>query len=120
MANKFDPDLAEIGSRIVKRREELGMKASELAVQANMDASSLSRIESGQTAMKVETLVKIAEALKVPLSYLQPEKLDQFSDMPEGLFNVAERLKALPYGKQKMLTDMFLAQIGSLESCPFS
>ena len=34
MAVKYDPVLASIGSRIVKRREELGMSASELAIRA--------------------------------------------------------------------------------------
>ena len=39
MAVKYDPVLASIGSRIVKRREELGMSASELAIRADLTSS---------------------------------------------------------------------------------
>lgn len=43
-----DPTVAErIGKKIIKRREELGMTATELAIQANLRASQLSLYESG-------------------------------------------------------------------------
>ena len=63
MAIKFDPVLAQIGSRIVKRREELGMSATELAIQADMTMSALSLIESGQRNPGVDKLYRIALAM---------------------------------------------------------
>lgn len=78
-----DPTVAErIGKKIIKRREELGMTATELAIQANLRASQLSLYESGQRTMGVDKLNNIAMALKVPLSYFQSEELDTFSEVP--------------------------------------
>ena len=76
MTSTYDPLLASIGRKIVKRREELGMTATELAIQADITASTLSLYESGQRAMGVDKLHRIAAILKVPLSYLQSEELD--------------------------------------------
>ena len=55
------------------------MTATELAIQANISAKTLSKIESGQSEVKIGTLVAIATALKVSLDYLQQKKLDQYS-----------------------------------------
>lgn len=114
MASLYNPMLAAIGEKIIRRREELGMTASELAVQADITASSLSLYESGQRAMGVDKLHKIAVALKVPLSYLQSEELDKFSSFPPEYFRVMEQLKELPVEKQRMMLKMFSAQIASL------
>ena len=114
MASLYNPMLAAIGEKIIRRREELGMTASELAVQADITASSLSLYESGQRAMGVDKLHKIAVALKVPLSYLQSEELDKFSSFPPEFFRVMEQLKELPVEKQRMMLKMFSAQIASL------
>lgn len=114
MASAYNPMLAAIGEKIIRRREELGMTASELAVQADITASSLSLYESGQRAMGVDKLHKIAVVLKVPLSYLQSEELDKFSSFPPEYFRVMEQLKELPVEKQRMMLKMFSAQIASL------
>lgn len=114
MASLYNQMLAAIGEKIIRRREELGMTASELAVQADITASSLSLYESGQRAMGVDKLHKIAVALKVPLSYLQSEELDKFSSFPPEFFRVMEQLKELPVEKQRMMLKMFSAQIASL------
>ncbi len=114
MASLYNPMLAAIGEKIIRRREELGMTASELAVQADITASSLSLYESGQRAMGVDKLHKIAVALKVSLSYLQSEELDKFSSFPPEYFRVMEQLKELPVEKQRMMLKMFSAQIASL------
>ena len=114
MAVKYDPVLASIGSRIVKRREELGMSASELAIRADLTSSTLSLYESGQRAMGVDKLHSIAVALKVPLSYLQSEELDEFSAFPPEAIPVMEKLKGLTPEKQRMIIKMFSAQLATL------
>lgn len=110
----YNAEFAEIGAKIVARREELGMKASELAIQAGVTASSLSYIESGQRAVKIETLVSIAEALNVSLDYLQPDKLDQYTAMPKGLAALLPKLKEKSPAEQQMLIRMFSAMIDSM------
>ena len=111
MAGKYDPILMQIGNRIVGRREELNMKQSELAIQAGLHVVTLSRIESGQVDVRARNLVKISEALKVPLSYLQPEKLDVYSEIGREKQKLVEELKTLPVAEQMMLVKMFRAQI---------
>ena len=44
----FNQELYEVGARIIERREELGMTATQLAIQADISARTLSQIESGQ------------------------------------------------------------------------
>ena len=111
MASTYNPTLSGIGEKIVKRREALGMTATELAIQANLNASTLSLYESGQRKMGVDKLIRIAEVLKVPLSYLQPDELDIYLTFPTEFFPVMEKLKALPIDKQQMMLRMFSAQI---------
>ena len=111
MACKYDPVLMQIGNRIVRRREELNMKQNELAIQADLNAVTLSRIESGQVDVKASNLVKIAKVLKVPFSYLQPEILDGYSEMDREKQSLVEELTTLPVAEQMMLIKMFKAQI---------
>lgn len=103
-----------IGNKIIKRREELGMTATELAIQANLSASQLSLYESGQRTMGVDKLHNIAVALNVPLSYFQAEELDAFSEVPSTFQLLIERLRKLPADKQHMMKTMFMAQIDTL------
>ncbi len=42
---EYNIELAEVGAGIVERREELGMKAAELAIQVGITAASLYYIE---------------------------------------------------------------------------
>ena len=114
MASSYDPLLAEIGTKITRRRDELGMTAAELAIQADMTASTLSLYETGQRAMRVDKLYKIAKTLRVPFSFLQPDDLDQFSEIPDNLYQIMEQIKSLPADKQQMMIKMFSAQITTL------
>lgn len=111
MTCKYDPVPMQIGNRIVERREELNMKQNELAIQADLSAVTLSRIESGQVDVKASNLVKIAKALKVPLSLLQPEILDEYSEIDREKQGLLEELTVLPVAEQMMLIKMFKAQI---------
>lgn len=111
---EYNAELAEVGARIVERREELGMKASTLAIQVGITAASLSYIESGQKAVKASTLVAIAETLKVPLSRLQPQKLDKYSNVPKELEALLPKLKEKSPAEQQMLIRMFSAMIDTV------
>ena len=114
MPSKYNPLLAAIGEKIVNRREELGMTATELAIQADITPSSLSLYESGQRVMGVNKLHRIAAALKVPLSYFQADELDRFSDYSSEMMSLMEQLRDLPLDKQRMMIKMFSAQIATL------
>ena len=114
----FNQELYEIGARIVERREELGMTATELAIQANISAKTLSKIESGQSEVKIGTLVAIATALKVSLDYLQPKKLDQYSAMPKGMPALIEKINKKNYRRLRKKFFRFLQQLLKLHHFP--
>ena len=105
MAKEYNPQLAEIGAKIVARREELGMTAMELAIYADISSVALSHIEAGQSVVKVDTLIRIANALRVPLSSLQPADLDIYSEIPIEFLSLMPKLKKKsPTEQQKILS----------------
>ncbi|WP_300667048.1 helix-turn-helix transcriptional regulator [Fluviicola sp.] len=59
-----------IGDNIVSRRIELGIKQIDLATSVGIEDSALRRIEKGKTNPTAKTLLKIAVALDVEVSYL--------------------------------------------------
>ena len=58
-------DLCAIGARIKAAREKAGMTQEDLAAALEMSPTHISVIERGVKAPKLETLVNIANALKV-------------------------------------------------------
>ena len=111
----YDPVLADIGAKIVKRREELHITASDLSILAEVSANSLSLYESGQRAMGIDKMYRIARALKSPFSYFQPDELSVYPEAAEECSSVFEKLEVLPTEKRRLLVRMFQAQIASLE-----
>jgi transcriptional regulator with XRE-family HTH domain len=67
-----DPDilLSQIGLRITKRRQDLGMTQRALAEAIEMQPGNLSRIENGEQNVTIRTLCKIAEALDTTVAAL--------------------------------------------------
>jgi transcriptional regulator with XRE-family HTH domain len=62
------PSLAEVVSKRVRSlRERKGWSQSELARRAGIGVSTLSEIEAGQSAPRLDTLVALAHALGAPL-----------------------------------------------------
>jgi len=74
------PLLALLGQRVRAKRTALRFSVNQLALQAEVDARSLSRLESGEMATTLPTLARLAEALKVPLGdLLRIDRHDPFS-----------------------------------------
>ena len=111
MAKGYDPQLAEMGAKIVAKREELGMTATELAIYADISSVALSHIETGQSVVKIDTLIRIASALKVPLSSIQPTVLDIYSDIPTELLSLMPKLKKKSPAEQKKIYAMLTTMI---------
>jgi transcriptional regulator with XRE-family HTH domain len=67
-----DPDLLldQLGLRIIKRREELGLTQKALAEAIDMQPGNLSQIESGGRNVTIRTLCRIAEALDTTVAEL--------------------------------------------------
>ena len=114
MTRGYDPQLAEMGAKIVARREELGMTATELAIYADITSAALSRIENGQSEAKVTTLMKIADILAVPLSYFQSGDSENSYSIPPELLALIPKLKNKTHSEQRKLVQMFAAMIDTI------
>ena len=67
-----------IGKKLKQRRSELNLSLRALAEQAELSAVFLSQIERGKSNPSLNSLQKIAFALKVPLNYfLSTEPLSE-------------------------------------------
>ncbi len=70
----FDTWLA-IGLNILHYRKEQGMTQMQLAERCNISRTYMQRIETAASSCTLNTLIDIAEALKIPL-----KKLFEFRD----------------------------------------
>lgn len=58
---------ADIVSSLIKRRQELGLSQRALAERCGIPQSSVARIESCNVAPKLDTLIKLMQALQLKL-----------------------------------------------------
>lgn len=58
---------ADIVSSLIKRRQELGLSQRALAERCGIPQSSVARIESCSVAPKLDTLIKLMQALQLKL-----------------------------------------------------
>lgn len=59
-----------LGNKVVALRKGHGFTQADLAYEANMDLSSLSRLERGNVNVTLDTLYKIAKAFNVDIKEL--------------------------------------------------
>ncbi len=60
----------KLGQKLKKARKNSGITQEQLAEKVGMHYTSISRIETGDANPPVQTINKIAKALKIPLSEL--------------------------------------------------
>ncbi|MCC6176357.1 MAG: helix-turn-helix domain-containing protein [Chloroflexi bacterium] len=102
-------DVADVGLRITRRREQLGIRQAELARRAKLSEAYINRLENGIVRNpKVNDLAKVAEALQVPLRALltgdrapaQPDVASLLAEDPRlmGLFtSIVRGLEVAPH-----------------------
>jgi transcriptional regulator with XRE-family HTH domain len=105
MSRKHD----EIGKRIKKRRIDAGLSLSQLAIDAEVSKSYLSRLESEEGEMRPsgKTLYRIAGALGTTMSDLLEREVlvDEPIDLPPSLAKFAAKRDLTPREK-KMLAQI--------------
>ena len=65
-----EPLAVIVGANITAKRKRMGLNQAQLAEQIGIGPDSLSRIESGVTAPKFQTLEKMAQVLECPVAEL--------------------------------------------------
>ncbi len=63
-----------LAEQLRKKRMEKGLQAKDMAYALKIEASTYSRIESGQTRISLDMAKKIAETLQMPLDELIDDK----------------------------------------------
>lgn len=69
---RTDPDKAvsDVGRRIAELREDRGWTQAEAATHANVSIKYVQKVEGGSANLSIHSLVKFANALRVPLADL--------------------------------------------------
>lgn len=62
--------LKQLGASIAKHRLKLKLSQTEVANRCEIERGNLTRIEKGKSNVTAETLLKISEAINVPISQL--------------------------------------------------
>lgn len=60
----------KIGDNVRRIRMLAGMTQEELAEQAELSVKGIQKVEAGQSGIQIQTLIKIAFALEIPLEQL--------------------------------------------------
>ena len=95
-------DLKAIGTRIKEAREAKGFTQEQLAEIVGLSSTHMSVIERGVKAPKLETFIKIANALNVTSDSLLLDVLD--NSLQIAATELSEQLKHLPpKGQRKIL-----------------
>jgi len=92
------PFLELLGARIRARRTAAHLSVSQLALQAEVDARSISRFESGEMSPTLPTLARLANALRLELAELltldRPDPLSRLSPLEQDFLSHWRRLSA--------------------------
>lgn len=66
----------KIGDTVRKHRTRLGLSQQDLAGDADMERSYISAVENGRKHIRVDTLVRLAQALNIKPGKLLDESLN--------------------------------------------
>lgn len=94
-------DFRTIGNKLLAIRKKAGLTQSEAAEAANLSDRTYADIERGTVNMRIETVLKICEALKITPDVLLTEDNPNLSLRQAELF--AELEKCTPQQKETAL-----------------
>lgn len=97
MAERRERHRREVGRRVLRFRKAKGWNHEDLAHEAHLSVSTISRIERGKHDAYGATIKQVATALGVEVDALHPPLLDAEADHPlrEQLERIEEKLDAL-------------------------
>ena len=62
--------LVEIGCRLRKRRQELGLTRERMSELADIGSGYYSQLEVGTSQMSIDTLIKLSHSMHLPMEYI--------------------------------------------------
>jgi len=60
----------EIGARLRQKRTDLGLTRERFAELADIGAGYYGQLEVGTSQMSIDTLIKLSQAMKLPIEYI--------------------------------------------------
>lgn len=94
------------GDRIRQERERLGLTQNQLAVRLKMSGRQIQRLESGESDLTGDTLIRLARTLGVSMDYLAGLSSERTGRMPEisdEERSLAMRLKNVPQAVRDLI-----------------
>ena len=96
----------QIGRKLQKAREEMGLSQEELAKRLGYTQSSLSNYELGKRRLYLSDLKKICEILGKPITYFLEDSTDQQTDEENlGTILTEQHLKEILFEARKLKPD---------------
>ncbi len=80
----------EIGARIRRQREHIGMTQEQLGEACDLSASFVGHIERGSRKLSVESLYKLASVLDVSIDYLLFDRMTQETSLPAEISSLLQ------------------------------
>ncbi|NMA95107.1 MAG: helix-turn-helix transcriptional regulator [Clostridiales bacterium] len=94
-------DLKTIGKRIQIRREELNMTQEKLAEHVDLSANYMSAIERGVKTPRLETFIRIANALNISADLLLMDVLKAGNEIQSSV--LSEKIHGLHSSEQQRI-----------------
>lgn len=101
----------DIGARLLSIRKKLGLTQSEVAEIAGLSDRTYADIERGSVNMRVETILKICQALHIT----PDEILTKEDSLPLQQHELFEKLNACSPKEQKTALELLSVYLQSLE-----
>ena len=104
MARKYDKRLYDIGQQIRTIRMEKGLSQTDLAIAVDTSRNVISKWESGEAAIRMDSLLRLCDELKIPPATVIPRNTDN-TDETDLLHVQLQTLE--PYMPAKGSSGMF-------------
>lgn len=105
-------DFRTIGNKLLAIRKKAGLTQSEVAESANLSDRTYADIERGTVNMRIETVLKICEALHITPDVVLTEDNPQLSVKQEQLFAELEQCTA---GQRETALELLAVYLKSLK-----
>ena len=108
-------DVAEFGGKVRMYREKRNMTLDDLADRIDSDKAALSRIENGDRVPRLDSVLRIADALEITPAMLLPSRFTDESGA-EGIPQIYIRLMRQPAEPRRTSIRYICAMLDGLAS----
>ena len=105
-------DMREIGNKLLNIRKSAGLTQAEVAEKADLSTRTYADIERGTVNMRIETILRICQALHITPDEIMTKHHSALSERQEELF---ERLNACSPKNRETALNLLTVFLQSLE-----